>query len=180
MFEFACCVIAFVCFRMEKIVRCEQMLKEGKEINAEQKELLSNKGQVELLLNNFEGVYKQFREVSPNSSSKAISSEAETNTNVPSMTTSSSQSEEASSPTEPVIDDSSVANIDDLLHRMLKFFHVYSKYSSATGKELPPHIDYFGKALLGQTSLQAFGDALSDSLRMANMYLDVSSIFRGV
>lgn len=43
-----------------------------------------------------------------------------------------------------------------------------------TGNELPPDIVYFGKCLMGETSISGFKETLQQSARNAELYLDVS------
>ena len=61
----------------------------------------------------------------------------------------------------------------DLL-KILKVFHVVTRYQSITQKNLPEHVDFFGKTLLGQTSIKGFQDTLVASVKSCVNYLDVS------
>jgi hypothetical protein len=58
--------------------------------------------------------------------------------------------------------------------RLLKAVHVYTSYHSVTRRVLPAGIDFFGKTLLGLTSVAGFAPTLQQSLRSASLYLDVS------
>ena len=59
------------------------------------------------------------------------------------------------------------------LHKLLLVLHVCAKYSSITGKSLPDEVDFFGKNLLGLTSLTRFSEALAQALRGVKIYIDV-------
>ena len=60
------------------------------------------------------------------------------------------------------------------LKKILKALHVHARYELKTGKPLPVTVDFFGKALLGMTSIRPFPDTLDASLRSAGLYLHVS------
>jgi hypothetical protein len=61
------------------------------------------------------------------------------------------------------------------LYKLLKLFHVCSRYTSLSeGNVLPADINYFGKCLLGETSIDCFSKTLNQSVRNAELYLDVS------
>ena len=48
---------------------------------------------------------------------------------------------------------------EKLLKKLLKVLHVCARYQRCTGKQLPDTIDFFGKTLLGMTSIR-YGHAL--------------------
>jgi hypothetical protein len=58
----------------------------------------------------------------------------------------------------------------------LKLFHVCSRYTVLSGNPLPADINYFGKCLLGETSIDCFSKTLNQSVRNAELYLDVSPL----
>lgn len=58
------------------------------------------------------------------------------------------------------------------VHKLIKTLHVCSRYQSITGTSLPADVDYFGKCLLGMTSIGDFQDALQQSVRNATLFLD--------
>ena len=60
------------------------------------------------------------------------------------------------------------------LKKSLKILHVYSRYKQKTNCELPPNLDFFGKSILGLTSILKFEDSLESSFRILDTYLDVS------
>ncbi len=70
------------------------------------------------------------------------------------------------------------AAVEAGVRRLLKVFHVCLKYTGVTGKPLPVNLDFFGKTLLGQTSISGFEDALNGSLRSVGLYLNVSVVCR--
>lgn len=49
---------------------------------------------------------------------------------------------------------------ENLLRKLLKVLHVCSRYQQSTGKPLPSSIDFFGKTLLGMTSIRWQGKML--------------------
>eukprot|EP01039_Chlorochromonas_danica_P009992 gene9992-11050_t len=65
-------------------------------------------------------------------------------------------------------------NIDVQLKKVLKALHVYQRYKDVTARALPESVDFFGKTLLGLTSITPFPDTLNSSVRVANLYLDIS------
>lgn len=66
------------------------------------------------------------------------------------------------------------AQVEQAVRKLLKVFHVCMKYGSITGQPLPANVDFFGKTLLGQTSIAGFDVALEGSLRTLGIYLNVS------
>jgi hypothetical protein len=62
----------------------------------------------------------------------------------------------------------------DSISKLLKVLHVYTSYQLKTDRVIPPPLDYFGKTLLGLTSIAGFGPTLQLSVRSASIYLDVS------
>jgi hypothetical protein len=78
--------------------------------------------------------------------------------------------------TAPAVTEPVVQNIDAQLKKLLKALHVYQRYKDVTARALPENVDYFGKTLLGLTSISAFPDTLNSSLRVANLYINVSLV----
>jgi hypothetical protein len=56
--------------------------------------------------------------------------------------------------------------------KLLKVLHVYARYRAITGDLLPEYVDFFGKTLMGETSLKKSEDTVLGSLRSALNYLD--------
>lgn len=56
--------------------------------------------------------------------------------------------------------------------KLLKVLHVYARYRAITGDLLPEYVDFFGKTLMGETSLKKSQDTVLGSLRSALNYLD--------
>ena len=56
--------------------------------------------------------------------------------------------------------------------KLLKVLHVYARYRAITGDLLPEFVDFFGKTLMGETSLKKSQDTVLGSLRSALNYLD--------
>lgn len=66
------------------------------------------------------------------------------------------------------------AFVEEKVKKLLKPLHVCLRYKDTTSKVLPEKVDFFGKALLGQTSICGFEDTLTNSARTAGYYLHVS------
>ena len=67
----------------------------------------------------------------------------------------------------------------DAAAKLLKALHVCLNYTSRvqsstkdTSIKVPDEVDYFGKLLLGQTSLSGFEDTLKISLQCAHLFLE--------
>lgn len=60
------------------------------------------------------------------------------------------------------------------LDKVFLALHVCSRYKEVTGKDLPENVDFFGKSLLGLTSIQGFRDTVDKSVQSVKWYLDVS------
>ena len=56
--------------------------------------------------------------------------------------------------------------------KLLKVLHVYARYRAITGDLLPEYVDFFGKTLMGETSIKKSHDTVLGSLRSALNYLD--------
>lgn len=55
------------------------------------------------------------------------------------------------------------------IHKLLKLFHVCARYPT---NKLPADVNFFGKCLLGETSITGFSETLLESTRKAELYLD--------
>jgi len=64
--------------------------------------------------------------------------------------------------------------LDSKVRKLLKTLHVCLRYRETTSKPLPEKVDFFGKTLLGQTSISGFEETLNNSTKSAGFYLDVS------
>jgi hypothetical protein len=62
------------------------------------------------------------------------------------------------------------------IKKLLKALHIFynHKGSNSNNAKLPDEIELFGLTLLGQTYLGNFEDRLKNSVRIAQLYLDVS------
>lgn len=83
----------------------------------------------------------------------------------------STQIQESVTAKETLLIDLSV--LDSKVRKLLKTLHVCLRYKETTSKPLPEKIDFFGKTLLGQTSISGFEDTLNNSTKSAGFYLDV-------
>ena len=70
--------------------------------------------------------------------------------------------------------DISMPLLECKVKQLLKVLHVCLRYKDSTGRNLPEKLDFFGKTLLGQTSISGFEETLINSTRSAGFYLDVS------
>ena len=61
----------------------------------------------------------------------------------------------------------------DNLRRLMEVFHVCANYEARVtdGSFLPAEVDYFGKSLLGQTSVLGYADTLNKSCEAVSQYL---------
>ncbi len=59
---------------------------------------------------------------------------------------------------------------------LIKTLHVCKRYNQLTQNSLPPDVDFFGKCLLGETSISGFVDTLNHSARNADMFLAVMTV----
>mmetsp|Transcript_14422 Transcript_14422/g.15090 ORF Transcript_14422/g.15090 Transcript_14422/m.15090 type:complete len:592 (+) Transcript_14422:65-1840(+) len=202
--------------KLERVIKVESQLKEGKKLNEEQLVLVASKASLEKALSDVESIKTQLEEVAKQElllkqqqeqqqqkqkqkqqkqkqQQKAETQEnkqqtetvvvtektdSSTATNEVQLTTNSTQSEQqevnvapVSNPTNNVVDFSEV--LRGHLIKLLKLFHVCSRYSTLSGGNvLPPDINYFGKCLLGETTVDSFTKALNQSVRNAELYLD--------
>jgi hypothetical protein len=77
----------------------------------------------------------------------------------------------------PVIEPNTSALVLQLaeapIRKLLKALHVCARYEQCVRVSLPANVDFFGKSLLGQTSISSFSDTLETSLRSTGYYLNV-------
>ena len=66
--------------------------------------------------------------------------------------------------------------VQDALKRILKALHICTHYQKCLGKPLPPTVDFFGKSLLGMTSILKFPGTLDYSVHCAENYINVSCL----
>ncbi len=116
--------------------------------------------------------------VSEKGESTAISVAAETNNSIPTTandSTTPSSPETTSSPTS-LAPEAYLPYVENSLKQVLTMLHLCAKYEHLSGKKLPLEVDFFGKSILGMTSILSFHDTIAQSTRMAGLYLDVSRI----
>jgi hypothetical protein len=63
---------------------------------------------------------------------------------------------------------------EEFARKLLKALHVCARYEPSMRKPLPANVDFFGKSLLGLTSISGFSDTLSGALRSVGYYVNVS------
>ncbi|CAE7548291.1 unnamed protein product [Symbiodinium microadriaticum] len=184
--------------KLEKIMKIEAQKMEGlKPLNDEQLVLLTTKGSVEKALHDIESIKTQLEDVARDDTlrrnreieqlqaalqearAKAVNVESSTCTIAHDRC--SSSCEEKHRGCRPGNSDSanhgqSVAANQDLMklniYKLLKLFHVCTRYPLLTGNDLPPDIVYFGKCLMGEPSTSGFKETLQQSTRNAELYLD--------
>lgn len=196
--------------KMDKILKVEAQVKEGKKLNEEQSVLLSSKSSVERAISDVESIKQQLEEVarqelSTKQTSPSLPSEPQpeivaektdssTFTQEVELTTNSTQydhheheehheveghGDEDEAPV--IVRESDSGNrpadnpdiLREHLYKLLKLFHVCSRYTMLSGgNPLPPDINYFGKCLLGETSIDCFTKTMNQSVRNAELYLD--------
>lgn len=179
---------------MEKIVKCEVQLASGKALNDEQLQLLGSKTVIEKTLIELDAIRSQLEEVAKEQASApanidapiapTVIPEAAPAVNIiPSEPTVESTADESPlvdatdepAETELAEKESETMSADEASLKLLKVLHVYTSYSRVTGAPLPQNLDYFGKTLLGLTSVAGFAQTLQLSRRSAQLYLDVSN-----
>lgn len=177
--------------RLEKIVKCEVQLASGKALNDEQLQLLSSKTVIEKTLIELDAIKVQLEEVAkeqtiviPATIPHIIPEVVPDVTSCPHPTPVESEpmTESLSEPStvneievvEPVKVSEASMSVEELSLKLLKVLHVYTSYSRVTGNPLPQNLDYFGKTLLGLTSVAGFAQTLLLSRRSAQLYWDVS------
>ena len=161
---------------MEKIKQLEER-GPGKPLNEEQQVLVSSKAGVERSLVELDAVKVLLEEVAKEEGMKEAK-EAILAAPVPIVTIPTPQPEPVIVPVVPKVTEANPSEIMKLLEiplkKVLKALHVHARYELKTGKQLPVTVDFFGKALLGMTSIRSFPDTLDASLRSAGLYLHVS------
>jgi hypothetical protein len=63
--------------------------------------------------------------------------------------------------------------MEERITKLLKALHVYQRYKDVTGNNLPDTVDFFGRTLLGLTTISRFQDTLNHSLKVTGYYLNV-------
>jgi hypothetical protein len=61
------------------------------------------------------------------------------------------------------------ANLQGKINKLLKLFHICARYP---GDRLPADVNFFGKCLMGETSISGFKETLQECTRKAELYLD--------
>eukprot|EP00599_Poterioochromonas_sp_BG-1_P015958 CAMPEP_0173157972 /NCGR_PEP_ID=MMETSP1105-20130129/16001_1 /TAXON_ID=2985 /ORGANISM="Ochromonas sp., Strain BG-1" /LENGTH=744 /DNA_ID=CAMNT_0014075655 /DNA_START=50 /DNA_END=2284 /DNA_ORIENTATION=+ len=61
---------------------------------------------------------------------------------------------------------------EDKISKLLKALHVYQRYKDVTTRNLPDTVDFFGRTLLGLTTISGFQDTLNHSNKVATYYLN--------
>ena len=170
-------------YRLEKIKQLEER-GPGKPLNEEQQVLISSKAGVERSLVELDAVKVLLEEVAKEEGLKEAKEAKEAilaTIPVPIVSVPIPPPPEPTNvPVVQKVTEASPGEIMKLLEiplkKVLKALHVHARYELKTGKPLPVTVDFFGKALLGMTSIRPFPDTLDASLRSAGLYLHVSVI----
>jgi hypothetical protein len=190
-------------YRLERIAGIEAQRQGGKVLEDDQLTLLASKANLERAFIELEAIRSALEEVARGESTPKLSSSAKGNdtpkaSHANASSSANVQTADASTApaaVEPTINEStqcertpsvdestmtvketvsSAANTYDKVQMLLKALHAYIKYEQQTSRPLPLAVDFFCKSLLGLTSISNFNDSLQQSLRMANLFLDVS------
>lgn len=163
--------------KLEKIATYEAQRASGKALDKEQMALLETKSSLEKSVYDLASIKTQLEEVAKAESDKAANPDVtavETNTEAVEQVDQGAQSTvadaEAEQQTTPVPENS--GNVVEAVSKLLKLLHVYQRYQNATNSALPENVDFFGKLLLGWTSIKAFPDTLSSSSKVAHFYVN--------
>lgn len=75
-------------------------------------------------------------------------------------------------------------DLEEKVNKLVKALHVYQRYKEVTGRNLPDNVDFFGRTLLGLTTISGFSDTLQHSTRVTGYYLNddlaaVNEVVRG-
>lgn len=184
--------------RLERIAKAEQLLAQGKVLDEEQRVLLSSKKAIEKSVTELLNIKQQLEEVAKlEESSKKDGSPASTTEVIPEekeeedapaqdATTFTESAEQIAAATmteveepfeEPVVPEIDLKEaFNQFIERLIKALHVYERYTHVTSQPLPDTVMYFGRTLLGLTSISSFQDTLNNSIRVAGFYLHVSLI----
>lgn len=176
--------------RLEKIKQLESTFLLGKAMNEEQQVLISSKAGVERSLVELDSIKTQLEEVAKEEDKRIADEQVAPALSVVSTPEPAPAPAPVPTPTPvpaPVevvqvvqrVAEASPREVMKLLEtplkKVLKLLHVCARYETKTGRPLPPTVDFFGKALLGMTSIRSFPETLDASLRSASYYLNVSS-----
>jgi hypothetical protein len=176
--------------RLEKIKQLESTFLLGKAMNEEQQVLISSKAGVERSLVELEAIRTQLEEVAKDEEKRIADEQAAPVLAPVPAPAPEPEPEPEPTPTPapaPVVEVVKVFHhvteasprevlklLETPLKKILKALHVCARYDQTTGRVLPPTVDFFGKALLGMTSIRSFPETLDMSLRSAGYYLNVS------
>lgn len=182
--------IDFLLTRLERIAKAEQLLQQGKVLDEEQRVLLASKKAIEKSVAELFNIKQQLEEVAKlEESNKIEGSGSSTSATAPAVDAKqevNASAEEEIVEATPDADDlqdygnEQVAEADfkekfnEFIERLIKALHVYERYTHVTSQQLPDTVMYFGRTLLGLTSISSFQDTLNNSIRVAGFYLHVS------
>mmetsp|Transcript_23812 Transcript_23812/g.40540 ORF Transcript_23812/g.40540 Transcript_23812/m.40540 type:complete len:428 (+) Transcript_23812:36-1319(+) len=75
----------------------------------------------------------------------------------------------ASKPSTSTLTSELQASLQGKINKLLKLFHICARYP---GDRLPADVNFFGKCLMGETSISGFKETLQECTRKAELYLD--------
>lgn len=182
--------------KVEKVTKLENELNSGKELNSDQLQSISTRGELERSLADLESIMCQLLEVSNRDTTgelvgaqtkawETVTSDVDASevcsSQCEGQTVSASEATNALSSSSVCLHTGSVDGIDhseiENIRKLLEVLHVCSNYNARVtdGSSLPPELDYFGKSLLGQTSVAGYSEALDKSCDSAVRYVTGSS-----
>lgn len=120
-------------------------------------------------------VVEEVEETLPVTESVEVATHTEATEQLVASTMTEPEEEVEVPPPQPQVDLKAFLEVS--LERFVKALHVYERYENVTSNPLPDNVSYFGKTLLGLTSISSFQETVNNSLRTATFYLNVSGTF---
>lgn len=165
---------------MEKIIKIESLIAEGKQIDEEQKIMYTTKSSVEKSLSDLKSVLQSLEEVAKEEKEKEGNQQLSHTSSYQSL--SNAGTEECKGAEELCISGKKVAIVETFdapvasgyseasVVKLLRALNLYSRYTAGTGAELPAEIRQVGAAVLGAQDAQ-----LSGAQAAVKKFLDVSA-----
>jgi len=158
--------------KLERISNVEKSFKDGKSLDEEQLVLIGSKQNVEKSLLDLSSLRQTMDEIEEEENKKRTGLDTE----VAVMKAPKASPKEKKAPVPEAAKDDNKANSTDHIEKqfmkLLKVLHVCFRYSEVTGKPLLDNVDYFGKTLIGQTSISGFQSTVENSLRSVGLYVN--------
>jgi hypothetical protein len=167
---------------MEKIIKIESLISEGKQIDEEQKIMYTTKSSVEKSLSDLKSVLQSLEEVAKEEKDKEGNQQLSHTSSYQSL--SNAGTEESKGTEELALSGKKVAVVESFdapvasgfseasMVKLLRALNLCSRYSSGTGAVLPAEVSQVGAAVLGAQDAQ-----LSGALLTVTKFLDVSTCY---